>query len=53
MVQRERSKPTVLEEKRIHLLKLSETLCDYIHVRQVRFRSLVEESDDRGGECST
>ena len=33
-------------------MKLSEALCDYIHVRQVRFRTLVEEGEDRGGECS-
>jgi hypothetical protein len=39
-------------EKRIHLMKLSEALCDYIHVRQIRFRTLVEEGEDRGGECS-
>jgi hypothetical protein len=39
-------------EERIHLMKLSEALCDYIHVRQVRFRTLVEEGEDRSGECS-
>jgi hypothetical protein len=32
-------------------MKLSEALCDYTRVRQVRFRTLVEESDGRGGEC--
>ena len=36
----------------IHLMKLSEALCDYIHVRQVCFRTLVEEGEGRGGECS-
>ena len=40
------------KEKRIHLMKLSEALCDYVHVRQVRFRTLVEEGEDGGGECS-
>jgi hypothetical protein len=34
------------------LLKFSEALCDYIHVRHVRFRTLVEEGEGRGGECT-
>jgi hypothetical protein len=33
-------------------MKLSEALCDDIRVRQVRCRTLVEESKGRGGECS-
>jgi len=37
----------------MHLMKLSEALRDYIHVRQVRFRTLVEEGEDRRGKCST
>ena len=32
-------------------MKLSEALCNYVCVRQVRFRTLVEESEDTGGEC--
>ena len=36
----------------IHLMKLSEALCDYIHVGQVCFPTLVEEGEGRGGECS-
>ena len=35
-----------------YLMELSEAPCDYIHVRQVRFRTLVEEGDDRGRERS-
>jgi hypothetical protein len=50
--ERSPSKAPSLEEKRIHLMKLSEALCDYIHGRQVRLRTLVEEGEDRGGECS-
>jgi len=46
------SKAPSPEEKRIQLMKLSEALCDYIHVPQVRFRTLVEEGEGRGGECS-
>ena len=33
-------------------MKLSKALCDYIHVRPTRFRTLVEEGEDRGGERS-
>ncbi len=40
------------EEQRIRLLKLIEALCDYIHIRQIRFRTLVQEGDDRGGKRS-
>jgi hypothetical protein len=32
-------------------MKLSEAMCNYIRVRQVRFRTRVEEGEDRGGEC--
>jgi hypothetical protein len=35
--------PVAAKKERIHLMKLSEALCDYIHVPQVRFRTLVEE----------
>ena len=31
--------------------KLSEALCNCVRVRQVRLRTLVEESEDTGGEC--
>jgi hypothetical protein len=34
------------------LLKLSEALCHYIHVRQIRLGTLGEKGEDRGGECS-
>jgi hypothetical protein len=33
------------------LTKLSEAVCNCVRVRQVRLRTLVEESEDRGGEC--
>jgi hypothetical protein len=33
-------------------MKLSEALCDFIHVQQVRFRTLAEEGEDRGGPHS-
>jgi len=45
-------KAPVTEEKRIHLMKLSEALGDYVRVQQVCFGTLVEEGEGRGGECS-
>ena len=33
-------------------MKLGEALCDYTHVRHVGFRTLAEEGEDGGGECS-
>ena len=40
------------EEKGSALMKLSEALGDYIHFRQVRFSTFVEEGEGRSGECS-
>jgi hypothetical protein len=33
-------------------MKLSQALCNYLYVRQVGFRALVEESEGGGGERS-
>jgi hypothetical protein len=33
-------------------MKLSEALCYNNNVRQARFHTLVEESENRGGKCS-
>jgi hypothetical protein len=38
--------------ERIHLVKFSEPICNYIRVRQARFHTLVEEAEDRAGKCS-
>src|SRR5215211_6100337 len=45
-------RPAVCFLSRGQLLKLSEALCNDAHARHVRFRTLVEECADGGGECT-